>query len=63
MAKWVLKCKGCEQLFTHSEIGNTLADYFLPEKPKLPPEGLEMECPHCNTRAAYQPTELRYNES
>ena len=63
MAKWALKCKNCEQLFTQSEIGNTLADYFIPKKPKLPPEGLEIECPHCKSKAAYRPNELRYRES
>jgi phage FluMu protein Com len=62
MAKWVLRCKDCDRFFTHSEIGNTLADYFLPETPKLPPDGLEMECPHCKVKAAYLPSELRYKE-
>jgi hypothetical protein len=63
MARWALQCKNCEQLFTHSKIGNTLADYFLPEKPKLPPEGLDIECPHCKAKATYRPSELRYRES
>jgi hypothetical protein len=29
----------------------------------LPPEGLEIECPHCKAKATYRPNELRYRES
>jgi hypothetical protein len=62
MAKWALQCRKCDQFFTLTEISKTLADYFLPEKPKFPPEGLDCECPHCNSKFTYEQHELRYQE-
>ena len=39
MASWVLECKNCRAIFTHSQISNTLADYYS-RRPVFPPEGL-----------------------
>jgi len=60
MARWTLRCKNCGQLFTHSKISDTLADYFVPEKPKFPPGGLECECSNCKSKFTYEQNELRY---
>ncbi len=62
MASWALTCKQCSQVFTHSQVSQTLADYFLPEKPKFPPAGFERECPNCKAKSIYQENELRYRE-
>lgn len=60
MASWVLKCKNCRVVFTHSQISNTLADYYIPARPQFPPEGLERECPTCKVKSTYQQHELMY---
>jgi uncharacterized C2H2 Zn-finger protein len=62
MAKWVLRCKNCDQVFTHSEISNTLANYFIAEKPEFSPSGTECECPHCKSKFTYKQNELRYKD-
>ena len=60
MAWWVLKCKNCEQTFTHSRISEAIEDYFIPAKPKLPAKGSEQVCPHCKTKAIYHADDLTY---
>lgn len=62
MASWDLTCKDCGEDFTHSQVGETLANYFIASKPEFPPEGLEFECPHCKTKSLYLRNELRYQE-
>jgi hypothetical protein len=62
MSKWVLVCKRCKKSFLHSEVGNSLADYFLPEKPKFPAEGRDLECPNCKTTSNYLATDLRFQD-
>lgn len=62
MAKWVLRCKNCDQLFPLCEISNTLANYFIAEKPKFPRSGMECECPRCKFKLTYKQNELRYQE-
>jgi len=60
MASWVLTCRNCGEVFTHSQIGQALADYFIPAKPAFPPEGWERECPSCKSKSIYQQHELAY---
>jgi hypothetical protein len=60
MASWGLTCKGCGEVFRYSEIKETLADYFLPAKPDIAPEGVERECPNCKKKFVYQRNELTY---
>jgi hypothetical protein len=60
MASWLLTCKQCSQVFTHSQVSQRLVDYFFSEKPTFPQEGLERECPNCKTKAVYQRNELKY---
>jgi hypothetical protein len=62
MTSWVLSCKHCKKTFPHSEVRDTLANYFFPEKPKFGAGGIEQECPHCKTKSVYQQHELRYQE-
>lgn len=60
MGNWGLACKNCRATFTHSRVPDTLADYYLPTRPDFPPEGLERECPHCNSKSTYMAIELIY---
>jgi hypothetical protein len=60
--KWVIDCRNCRVTFIHSEIGTDrkLIDYLRPTAPEFPPEGKEMECPSCRTKAIYTSSDLRY---
>jgi hypothetical protein len=60
MSSWGLTCKGCGQTFAYSKIRETLADYFLPAKPEMAPEGVERQCPNCNEKFVYTRNELTY---
>jgi rubredoxin len=60
MASWALTCKHCGWVFIHSNIGETLADYFVPSKPFFPPQGIESECPNCKVKRIYLKNELTY---
>lgn len=60
MASWVFVCKNCSSAFTHSEVGETLSDYFLPVRPEVPPEGVERQCPSCKFKSTYTRADLRY---
>ena len=60
MASWALTCKNCRAVFTYSQISETLADYFMPMRPEFPKEGLEHECPYCETKSTYKRHELVY---
>lgn len=60
MANWTLACKKCDKAFAYSKIGDTLSDYFVPQRPEFPPEGVERECPSCEAKATYQRNELVY---
>lgn len=60
MASWALACKNCRAVFTHSQIPDTLADYYIPTRPDFPPTGLERECPNCKTTSTYQPADLAF---
>ncbi len=63
MANWSLGCKGCQFIFFFREIGDTLVESFVADKPKFPPEGLECECPRCKARFTYTRHELIYRLS
>ncbi len=63
MANWSLICKKCQFIFPHSEIGDSLAECFVSEKPKFPPEGVEWECPRCKARFTYVRYDLIYQKS
>ena len=60
--RWVIDCRNCLGTFTHSEVGKDrkLIDYLFPTSPEFPPEGAEMECPACKTKAIYTRQDLRY---
>ncbi len=60
MARWALICKHCGLSFEHSRILDTLANFFLAEKPQFPSNGLEFSCPHCKKTAIYRPVELMF---
>ena len=60
MASWALACKNCRAVFTHSQIADTLAEYYLPTRPAFPPEGLERECPSCGSKSTYQRRDLTF---
>lgn len=60
VASWVLNCPLCNTEFTHSEIGSTLEDYYLPLRPTFPSGGLSIECPNCKEASLFQQNELTY---
>ena len=60
MASWVLCCPNCSETFVHSEIEDTLANYFALVKPKFPKGGQILTCTHCGKESLFQQTELTY---
>jgi hypothetical protein len=60
MASWALACKNCRAVFTHSQIPDTLANYYIATKPDFPPAGLRCECPNCMAESIYRQHELTY---
>jgi hypothetical protein len=62
MASWILRCPGCQQRFTHSEIEETRFSALLcPDKPQFPAS--EFACPICGLIEIYQPHQLVYSRS
>jgi len=62
MASWVLKCPNCNSGFTHSQVEDTLENFFLASKPTFPDDGETLDCPHCGHTATYQQTDLSYRD-
>jgi hypothetical protein len=62
MANWMVSCKNCGNAFAFASISDSLSDFYLPQKPDFPPEGLERECPRCSAKFNYQKHELSYKE-
>jgi DNA-directed RNA polymerase subunit RPC12/RpoP len=61
MASWIISCINCRVAFEHAKINDySLQDYLLPMRPTIPPEGVEVECPHCGHKAMYKTTDLFY---
>ena len=64
MPGWILTCKNCSKRFSHSKIEeDKLTNFYLHRKPEFPAEGLELECPTCNTKSQYQQSDLRYDST
>jgi ribosomal protein S27E len=63
MATWGLACKNCRTVFTHSQIPETLTDYYIPTRPEFPPNGLERECPSCNNKSIYRAIDLTFQRT
>jgi hypothetical protein len=62
MANWAFTCNHCQWVFTYSNIGETLVDFFAEEKPKLPREGVECMCPHRKIKGTYHRYEFIFKE-
>src|SRR5580704_936361 len=60
LASWALCCANCGKNFEHSKINDTLANFFLAEKPEFPPNGLTFECPNCKKKVTYRWGDLVY---
>ena len=60
MASWVLICPKCNSAFAHSQVKDTLENFFLASKPIFPTGGTALDCPNCGHTATYQQTDLRY---
>jgi hypothetical protein len=58
MARWILRCPDCSRTFVHSEIEDTLANYFFPAKPNFPKDGQTLTCTHCGKESLFQRTDL-----
>jgi hypothetical protein len=64
MASWLLDCKNCCEAFTYSLVPDIMQiGHYLPSPPAFPPQGRERECPNCKTKATYQQTDLRFQNS
>jgi hypothetical protein len=63
MASWALTCKNCHAVFTHSQIPDTLADYYIPTRPEFPLNGLERECPDCKVTSTYHSIDLMFQRT
>src|SRR5437879_290828 len=63
--RWSVRCKSCTRDFKHTDIleSESSADYYSPMKPIIPPEGQELECSHCNSKAIYLWSDLHYESS
>ena len=59
MASWVLICPKCNSAFAHSQVKDTLENFFLASKPAFPTGGTTLDCPNCGHTATYQQTDLR----
>jgi DNA-directed RNA polymerase subunit RPC12/RpoP len=62
MTNWVLRCPNCSKKFVHSKIEDTLANYFLPAKPKFSKGGQRLTCSHCGKESLFQQTDLTYEK-
>ena len=62
MARWVLSCPFCNEEFTYSEIPHesTLADFFLPQKPLVPTDGVKLDCPSCKKSTTFFRHQMTY---
>jgi C4-type Zn-finger protein len=62
MARWVFSCPICKNEFTYSEIPRKirLADYYLPVKPELPTQGVQLDCPSCKRPTTFFRHQLMY---
>jgi DNA-directed RNA polymerase subunit RPC12/RpoP len=60
MASWGLRCPNCNSTFTHSQVEDTLANFYIPAKPTFPVGGETLDCPHCGHNHLYQETDLIY---
>jgi endogenous inhibitor of DNA gyrase (YacG/DUF329 family) len=60
MASWNVTCPHCAKEFEHSPIEDTLENYFLPEKPKVPLEGQSLVCKNCGKESVYEWSNLTY---
>lgn len=64
MASWILTCKSCGNVWTHSPIADaTLSDFLLPSKPKFSPAGEDHECSSCKEKSTYQRSDLTYQRN
>ena len=60
MARWVLRCLNCSKTFVHSEIKDTLANFFSPATPTFPEGGQTLTCTHCGRESVFRQTDLTY---
>ena len=62
MANWALTCKNCRAAVAHFRLPDMGANYYIPDRPEFPSEGLERECPNCHSKFTYQATELTFRQ-
>jgi len=63
MPRWIVYCPKCNYEILHSDVpkDGKLDPYVgTVQKPELPPEGQELECPNCKTNAVFQRHQLVY---
>jgi hypothetical protein len=57
---FLLTSAHCSETFVHSEIEDTLTNYFSTERPKFPKGGQTLTCTHCGKESLFQRTDLIY---
>ena len=61
MPHWVLVCSAC-----HADVNlwpiltDDIAEFFMPSKPDIPSQGLDMRCPNCGHDGVYTRTDILY---
>jgi hypothetical protein len=60
MASWNVTCPHCAKEFEYSAIKDTIANYFVPEKPEVPEEGQSLVCKNCGKESIYKWPNLKY---
>jgi hypothetical protein len=60
--QWRVSCRSCLASFAHSYVGRSrrIEDYLHPTEPDFPTEGLELKCPHCEGKAVYRASDVRF---
>ena len=61
MPNWVLVCAACKTDVNLWPIFPTnISEFFLPAKPVVATQGLEMRCPKCGHDGVYKRTDILY---
>jgi DNA-directed RNA polymerase subunit RPC12/RpoP len=60
VAAWGLRCRNCGSTFVHSQIEDTIENYYFPPRPTVPDDGIKIDCPHCGENATYLSKDFVY---
>lgn len=66
--RWVVHCPECGHEVLHTSVtefarGTGSRDPFAsPPKPKIPEDGVQLDCPNCSKPSTYRSFDLRYRK-